>query len=133
MARPKAKELTERELAVMRMFWEHSPMTAEQARERLANQTSASGDSADLAYVTVANVVRSLFDKGFLETVNDERPFQYQPLKSFDDVSRTLVSDLVQRLFDGSREQLLVQLFNKRRLTKGERATLQEILDRQGE
>ncbi len=108
-------------------------MTAEQARERLANQKSTSGDSADLAYVTVANVVRSLFDKGFLETVNNERPFLYKPLKSFDDVSRTLVSDLVQRLFDGSREQLLVQLFNKRRLTKVERATLQELLDRQGE
>jgi predicted transcriptional regulator len=133
MARPKAMELTQRELAVMRVFWDHSPMTADQARERLANQKSTSGESTDLAYVTVANVVRSLFDKGFLETVNDERPFRYQPLKSFDEVSRTFVGDLVQRLFDGSREQLLVQMFDKRRLTKLERAALQEILDRQGE
>ncbi len=133
MVRPKATELTQRELAVMRVFWENSPLTADQAREQLATQKSASGEATDLAYVTVANVVRSLFDKGFLETVNDERPFRYRPLKSFEDVSRTLVGDLVQRLFDGSREQLLVQMFNKRRLTKLERATLQEILDRQGD
>jgi BlaI family transcriptional regulator, penicillinase repressor len=133
MARPKAKELTERELAVMRVFWEHSPLTADQAREHLAKQKSGSGETTDLAYVTVANIVRSLFDKGFLETVNGERPFLYQPLKSFEEVSRTLVGDLVQRLFDGSREELIVQLFNKRRLTKLERAALQEILDRQGE
>lgn len=132
MARPKAKELTERELAVMRLFWERSPLTADQARELLANQKSASGEATELAYVTVANVVRSLFDKGFLEAVNEERPFLYQPLKSFEEVSRSLVGDLVQRLFDGSREQLVVQLFNKQRLTKFERAALQEILDRQG-
>jgi BlaI family transcriptional regulator, penicillinase repressor len=133
MVRPKATELTQRELAVMRVFWEHAPMTADQAREKLASQKSASGESTELAYVTVANVVRSLFDKGFLEAVNEERPFLYKPLKSFEDVSRTLVGDLVQRLFDGSREQLLAQMFNKRKLTKLERAALQEILDRQGE
>jgi BlaI family penicillinase repressor len=126
MVRPKAKELTARELAVMRVFWQNSQITAEEARDHLASHES------DLAYVTVANVVRTLCDKGFLEATNQERPFRYQPLRSFDDVSRSLVGDLVQKLFDGSREQLLVQMFNKRRLTKLERETLLQILKNQG-
>lgn len=127
MVRPKAKELTARELAVMRVFWQHSPITAEEVRQHLVAHES------NLAYVTVANVVRTLYDKGFLEATNQERPFRYQPLRTFEEVSRTLVGDLVQRLFDGSRQQFLVHMFNKRKLTKLERETLQQILNEQGE
>ena len=98
----KAKELTERELAVMQVFWSDGPATADEARERLQNV------NVELAYVTVANVVRGLEDKGFLRQLNSTRPFQYEPARSFDDVSNRLVGELVERLFDGSRQQLLV-------------------------
>lgn len=81
MGRPKAKELTEREWEVMRAFWDHGEGTAEQARQRL----SKSG--TDLAYVTIANVVRQLEEKGFLCQKNKQRPFIYVAKRSFDDVS----------------------------------------------
>lgn len=43
----------------------------------------------DRAYVTVANLIRLLVDKGFLAAVNNERPFTYRAVRSFDDVSRS--------------------------------------------
>ena len=122
MARPPAKELTERELEVMHLFWEHGPQTAADARDRLAK------DGRDLAYTTVATLIRILVEKGFLKQANDERPFIYKSLRSFEEVSRRLVGDLVHRVFQGSREELLVRLLDGKKLTTKERELLQQIL-----
>jgi predicted transcriptional regulator len=126
MARPKTKELTDRELEVMHVYWKRGELSAVEARDELADA------DIDRAYVTVANLTRILVEKGFLESTNDQRPFRYRPVRSFEDVSRTFVSDLMQRVFQGSREQLLVNLFNRRRkLSAKERMLLEQILKEQ--
>jgi len=141
MARPPAKELTQRELEVMHVFWhighckEDSPifvdtkigtvpqLTAAEVRDQLA----AAG--RELAYTTVATLIRILADKGFLEQTNTERPFQYRPIRSFEEVSRNIVGDLVERVFRGSRQQLLVRLLEERQLTAEELAMLQTLVE----
>jgi len=126
MSRPAAKELTERELEVMQVFWEGGEMTAQDARDRLAVA------GIDRAYVTVANLVRILVDKVYLKATNDERPFTYVPVRSREEVSRGFVGDLLQRVFGGSREQMLAHLLGgNRRLTASERKLLQKILEEQ--
>jgi predicted transcriptional regulator len=122
MARPSAKELTERELEVMHVFWNVSPSTMAEIRDRLA----AAG--RDLAYTTVATLVRILNEKGFLKQINNERPFQYQPVRSYEEVSRSILGDLVERVFRGSREQLLLRLVEERKLSAKERNVLEAIL-----
>jgi BlaI family penicillinase repressor len=122
MARPPAKELTERELELMHVFWRRGQSTVAEVRDQLARS------GRDLAYTTVATLVRILAEKGFLEQTNDERPFRYRPVRSFEDVSRSLLGDMVQRVFRGSREQLLLRLLEERRLTAKERAMLESIL-----
>ena len=127
MARPAAKDLTDRELEVMHIYWRHGEQTAADARDRLA----ASGP--DLTYPTVANLVRVLHDKGFLEAVNAERPFRYRPCRSYEDVSGRLLGDVVRRVFGGSREELLLRLVGQRKLTARERGVLEAILKEQGQ
>ena len=122
MVRPAAKELTQRELEVMHVFWVAGQSTVAEIRDQLA----ATG--RDLAYTTVATLVRILTEKGFLEQTTTERPFQHRPVRSFEEVSRNIVSDLVERVFHGSREQLLARLLAERRLTAKERAVLEAIL-----
>jgi BlaI family transcriptional regulator, penicillinase repressor len=122
MARPRAKQLTERELDLMHVFWTVGATTAAEVRTQLA----AKGH--DLAYTTVATLIRILLEKGFLEQTNAERPFLYRPIRTFEDVSRNMVGDLVNQVFSGSREQLLVHLFEERPLTAEERATLQSVV-----
>jgi predicted transcriptional regulator len=122
MARPKASELTERELEVMHLFWNRGEQTVNAARDELA----AAG--RDLAYTTVATLTRILVEKGFLEQVNEERPFRFKAIRTFEDVSGNLVTELVKRVFGGSREQLLVRLMEQRKLTAKERAVLENIL-----
>jgi BlaI family transcriptional regulator, penicillinase repressor len=125
MARPAANELTQRELEVMHVFWEHGQLSASDAREKLA------AVGIDRAYVTVANLVRILVEKGFLEATNGQRPFQYRPVRAFQEVSRSLVKELVQRVFHGSREELLVQVLGQKKLTAKERAAIEQILKEQ--
>jgi predicted transcriptional regulator len=127
MGRPPAKDLTERELEVMHIFWRHGEATATMARDRLA----AAG--LDRTYTTIANLVRTLYDKGFLRQVNEERPFLYGPVKSYEDVSGRLLGDLVQRVFRGSRAQLLRRLVDQRKLSAEERAVLERILKEHGQ
>jgi BlaI family transcriptional regulator, penicillinase repressor len=122
MARPQSKELTERELEVMHVFWQCGELTAQEVRDRLAAR------GLDRTYPTVANLVRILHEKGFLEQCNDERPYRYRPCRTYEDVSRTLLGDMIRRVFRGSREQLLVRLVEQRKLSAQERATLEAIL-----
>ena len=121
MARPPAKQLTERELEIMHVCWEHGTLTAAEIRDHLA------AGGRDLAYTTVATLVRILADKGFLKQTNRSRPFVYRPLRSFEEVSRRIVGDLVDRVFRGSHTQLLVQLMESDRLTDRERQVLEQI------
>lgn len=127
MARPKAKELTQRELEIMQIFWSHGDQTAAEVRDVLDEQGRA------LAYTTVATLVRILIEKGFLEQTNEERPYRYQPCRSFEEVSGSMLGDLLQRVFGGSREQLLVRLLDQKKLTKKERTVLEELLRGQGQ
>lgn len=145
MARPAAKELTQRELEVMHVFWsvggkvtvgtahptsemeptgkgQRMELTIADVRERMA------AEGRELAYTTVATLVRILSEKGFLKQTNAERPFVYRAVRSFEDVSRNLLGDLVDRVFRGSRQQLLVSLLEQRRLTAAERAAIEAIL-----
>ncbi|MGC1272648.1 MAG: BlaI/MecI/CopY family transcriptional regulator [Planctomycetaceae bacterium] len=132
MARPKTKELTERELEVMHAVWDLSgerdpnssdeSLTVGDVRDELARR------GRNLAYTTVATLFRILDEKGFVTQTNGERPFRYAPARTFDEVSGSLLGDLVERVFGGSREALLVRLVESRKLTKQERAVLTEVL-----
>ena len=122
MARPPAKELTERELEVMHVFWEKGELTANEIRDSLAEQ------NRDLAYTTVATLIRILFEKGFLVQTNELRPFRFKPARPFEDVSKSMIGDMVDRLFGGSREQLLLRMFDGGKMTRKERQALENLL-----
>jgi BlaI family penicillinase repressor len=125
MARPRAKELTERELEIMHVFWKKGEATVSDVRDLLA------AEGRDLAYTTVATLVRILTEKSFLQQTNDDRPFRFAPVRSFEEVSGNLLGDLVKRVFGGSREKLLVRLMDEEQLSPKEREALEQILKEQ--
>lgn len=124
MARPPARELTERELEVMQVFWERGELSVAQA-QRALNKTGVKR-----AYTTVGTMVRILADKGFLEQINDARPFIFQPRRTYEEVSGKLLNGLLHRVFRGSCEQLLVRLADEQKLSSADRQALEEILKR---
>jgi BlaI family transcriptional regulator, penicillinase repressor len=126
MARPPAKELTERELEVMHVFWSRGQTTVAEVRDALAES------GLDRAYTTIATLVRILADKGFLVQTNQERPFSYRPAQSYEEVSRKLLGEVLDRVFRGSRELLLVRLMEQKALSARERTLLEDLLRKGG-
>ena len=122
MNRPPAEALTDRELEVMHVFWANGQQSAQDARDELENRGRV------ITYTTVATLCKILWEKKFLERVGESRPFQFKPAKSFQEVSKHLVSELVQRVFQGSREQLLLNVIGNRKLTEQKRRMLEELL-----
>ena len=128
MARPKAKELTTRELEIMHVFWDRcasgteAQLTVTEVRDALEQA------GRELAYTTVATLVRILVEKSFLKQMNDERPFLYCSIRSFDDVSGSMLGDMIQKVFGGSREKLLLRLLEERQLSPRELEKIKEIL-----
>ncbi len=122
MNRPPAEALTERELEVMHVFWSMGQQSAQAARDELETRGRV------LTYTTVATLCRILWEKGYLERIGEARPFDYRPAKSFQEVSTHFVSDLVHRVFQGSREQLLLQIIGNKKLTKQKRKMLEDLL-----
>ena len=97
-------------------------LTASEVREELAKR------GRDLAYTTVATLVRILHQKGFVVQMNEDRPLRFRAERSYEEVSQSMVGDLVQRLFHGSREQLLLRLFGEKKLTAKEKTLLKTLL-----
>ena len=122
MNRPPAEALTERELEVMHVFWANGIQSAQDARDKLENRGRV------LTYTTVATLCKILWEKKFLVRIGEARPFQFKPAKSFQEVSKYLVSELVQRVFQGSREQLLLNVIGSKKLTKQKRKLLEDLL-----
>src|SRR5262249_59230974 len=96
MAGPPDKELPGRELEVMHVFWNRGESTVAEVRDELART------GLDRAYTTVATLVRILTDKGFLVQTNEARPFTYRPARSYEEVSRRLLGEILDRDFGGS-------------------------------
>jgi BlaI family transcriptional regulator, penicillinase repressor len=119
MSRPRAKQLTERELQVMQIFWKFCELTAIDVRQHMANA------DIDRAYTTIATIVRILMDKGFLARVpGRSRPFRFRAIQKQEVVSARILADVVDRLFQGSREQLSLCLRKQKQLSFEERAFL---------
>ena len=109
----------------MHIFWNGGEATVQEVRDAFL----ATGRAC--AYTTVATLVRILFDKKFIEQTNDQRPFRFRAARSYEKVSGSLLRDVIDRVFRGSREQLLVRLVEQKRLTAKERAMLEQLLKEQ--
>ena len=115
-------KLAKREEQIMQVFWRQGELNIAAVREALAQ------DGFELAYTTVASQVKILLDKRFLRQTNSERPFRFVPERTYEDVSGRLLGDLVEQVFQGSRQELLLRLVKQKRLTSKERAFLERIL-----
>lgn len=129
MAGRKTILLTKLELEVMREVWEAKPiaLTARDVVDRMNRSRSKS-----LAYNTVQTVLKILEDKRVVVSEpGPGRAHLFRPRVSRDQVSTSMIGDLVDRLYDGEVEPLLVHLVGNEKLSRDELLKLREIIDSQ--
>ena len=77
-----------------------------------------------IAYTTVMTTMNILEQKKFLKKRRRDRAYVYQASRPKDQVTRAMVGEFVDRVFNGSAHPLLVHLVEDRRLSEKD---LQEI------
>jgi predicted transcriptional regulator len=99
---------TELELLILKVLWEHSPQTARQIRAALAKR------GRKLAHTTVITMLQRMFDKGQVDQLDPDvgKGFRFVPLVTAAEVSGRMLGDLVERVFDGSAEAVMLSLFD---------------------
>ncbi len=108
MARSAPEYPTQLELQLLKILWERSPQTARQLRDALAER------GRDLAHTSVITTLQKMVDKGQLEQLDpvEGKAYHFAPRLSQKSVARGMLGDLVNRLFDGSREAAVMTLFD---------------------
>lgn len=87
------------ELECLSALWRLGPANVGAVREALL-------PSRPLAYTTVMTLLERLAKRGLVSRQKQGRSFRYQPLIDRDRLRRVAVSQLVDRLFDGSPDEL---------------------------
>ena len=82
------------------------------------------------AYNTVLTFLRILEDKGYVRHTKQGRAFLYHPATERTDARRSALRHLVSRFFDGSPEQLVMNLLEQESLSGEELARIRELIDR---
>lgn len=123
MARQKTEHLTPLELEIMHVLWETGPANVQAVQQNLKR---------DLAYTTVQTMLNILHRKGKVKRTLKDRAYFYRPVVSRSHVTRQHMTDIVDRLFGGSAESLVMSLVETKHLTPKKLARLQQLLEDEG-
>ena len=120
MVRQKKEQLTPLELDIMNVLWDTGPANV---------QTVQQGLKRELAYTTVQTMLNILHKKGKVKRTLKERAYFYKPSVSRRQVVSQTVTDVVDRLFGGSAESLVISLVETKHLTPEKLARLNKLLE----
>lgn len=115
------KKPTEAELAILRVLWQEGPSTVRQVHEILS-QTNKTG------YTTILKTLQIMHEKGLVARSEESRAHIYFATATREHTQGRLVTDLLDRAFDGSRSSLVIRLLDSGS-TPEEIAEIRKILD----
>jgi BlaI family penicillinase repressor len=103
-----AESPTELELLILKVLWDQSPLTASQIRELLESR------GRSLAHTSVITVLQRMVAKKQLQQLDpvEGKAFRFEPLITDQQVTRGMLGEFVDRVFDGSAEAVMLSLFD---------------------
>ncbi len=93
---------TKTELSILNILWDNGPSTVREVHEAM-NRSEASG------YTTALKMLQVMHQKGQVVRNDLQRAHIYSAAVSKDQTQSQFLTDLVDRLFDGSTSQLVMQ------------------------
>lgn len=113
---------TDAELGILRILWQIGPATVRQVHEALEGRTEG--------YTTILKLMQIMHQKGLVSRNESQRAHVYTAMVDKDEAQRQMLGDLVQRVFDGSRSQLVLQALGTNETTSPEDLKrIRELLD----
>jgi predicted transcriptional regulator len=115
---------TDSELGIMRVLWNRGPSTVREVLEALNSRRDQ-----PLAYTTVLRFLQIMTEKRLVVREEGERGHVYQASAPADQTKKRLVRDLMDRLFDGSAHQLVLQALGSHKVSPTEIREIRKLLD----
>ncbi len=114
--------LGELQHAIMAVLWERGEAATAEVHEALQGR--------GLAPTTIATMLRKMEDKGVVVHRAVGRQFLYRPAVSEDQVRRSMVGELIERLFEGDPTALVAHLVSEHEIDAEELRELRRRLGR---
>ena len=121
MSNAKSYRLGDLQLKIMKVLWERGEAA-------VGDVLQALGADSDLAYTTVATMLRKMEARRLVEHVSEGRRFLYRAAVSPDAVTRSMADDLLERLFEGRLSDLLSHLLSTREVSREELRELERLI-----
>ena len=109
------------QLAIMRQLWQRGEAAVADVHEALL-------DERGLALTTIATMLRKMEDKGVVTHRSEGRRYLYRPTVSEQQVRRSMVGELTERLFRGDPAALVSHLLAEHRIDPEELSELRALL-----
>lgn len=113
---------TDSELAILRVLWTRGPSTVREVAEVMGREAG---------YTTILKLMQIMTEKRLVRRDEAARTHVYEAAYSEDQTQRHLVTDLLDRVFDGSAAKLVIQALNAGKASSPEElAEIRKLLDR---
>ena len=122
MKRKSLTPLGETEMEVLHHVWDLGRATVADVQACILRERK-------VAYTTVMTVMKKLADKGYLQFEKDGTTYVYSAARTPEEVQRSLVDDLVSKVFRGSTLALVQTLVEHEDLTGKERREIKHLID----
>lgn len=116
---------TDLELSILQVLWKRGVGSV---REILHDYNRGRGD--EVGYTTILKMLQIMTEKGLVERNDAVRPQVYWASRSQDQTQRQLVSDLLERAFEGSAKRLVMQALSAKSASQNDLAQIERLLDR---
>jgi predicted transcriptional regulator len=110
------------EMQIMNVVWEKGKATVHDVKDAL-------GKGRKPAYSTILTMMRKIEAKGYLEHDVDNRTYVYRSTISQNVARRSILGDILDRLFDGSPALLLNSLVEQNQVSKEELDQLKKLIE----
>jgi BlaI family transcriptional regulator, penicillinase repressor len=121
MARRPSPHLNEVEFKILSVLWERGPSTVREVHEALRSEGGASPSSP-------LKMMQVMTQKGLLLRDDSQRPQVYRAAISQDQAQVEFVDDLIQRVFHGSADKLVLRAISSRYVSAKDLAEIRKLL-----
>jgi predicted transcriptional regulator len=115
------KKPTNGELAILRVLWSRGPSTVRQLAQAMGRES---------AYTTVLKLLQIMTDKRLVRRDESARRHVYEAAYTEAETQQQLVSDLLDRVFNGSAATLVMHALAATKPSPEELAEIRTLLDR---
>jgi BlaI family transcriptional regulator, penicillinase repressor len=121
VTRPKIHRLGDLQLKIMKRLWACREATVADLHQQLQ-------DEKELAYTTIATMLRKMEARKLLKHRLEGRSFVYRAAVPEEAVTRGLADHLVDRLFEGSLTDVVSHLLSTREVSRDELTELERLI-----